>query len=338
MIPGRVLVTGGAGFVGSHIVDLLLAKGTEVGVVDDFSTGRAGNIAPSRRLSIHRGDITDHAQMKALMKDYDAVVHQAARVSVPESVKNPILTNRVNVEGTLSLLEAAANASVDRFVYASSCAVYGDARHCPVSEDAPPVPLSVYGASKLAGEKYCSAYAQSRGLRTVSLRYFNVYGPRQSTGQYAGVITIFANSVLRGVPPTIYGDGGQTRDFVHAKDVARANFLALTKGLKPGEVVNVGTGTPTSISDLSSVIKKLCNRESLPNRRARARAGDIRNSYADVRKAQAALGFKASTSLRRGLADYLSWLGESTVDRLSGPANRRRGKDDRFKATEALNP
>ena len=305
----KILVTGGAGFIGSHIVDRLLKEGFEVTVIDNLTTVRRENIAHHQdRKDFHfiKGDIRNTALVKKIVKHVDAVFHEAALVSVPRSIENPLLTNEINVTGTLNLLEACRHADVKRFIYASSTAIYGETETLPQHEMLTPQPISPYAVSKLAAENYVKIYHKVYGLNTVSLRYFNVYGPRQTYGPYSGVITIFINRLQRNEPPIIYGDGEQTRDFINVQDVVAANMLALTKKTAIGEVLNVATGTPTTIKQLLETLQQIMN-TSLKPTYADPRSGDIRHSYADMTNAKKLLRYNPKVSLRNGLTQLVKW-------------------------------
>ena len=309
----RILVTGGAGFIGSHLVDRLLNEGFEVTVIDNLDTGRLENIARHKdREEFHfvKGDIRDFNLVKETMKDIDVVFHEAALASVTLSVENPILTNDINVTGTLNLLKASSDLHVKRFIYASSAAVYGDTPHPKKREDMTPNPTSPYGASKLAAENYVKLFHKVYGLETVSLRYFNVYGPRQRfdiQSAYGGAITIFTNRLLRNMPPIIYGDGEQTRDFVYIQDVVEANMLALNTKNAAGEVFNIGTGTNVSVNQVANTLKEIINRKNLKNVHADPRPTDIRHGYADINKAKRILGFHPKVPLKEGLTKLVNW-------------------------------
>jgi UDP-glucose 4-epimerase len=300
----RVLVTGGAGFIGSHIVDRLVGMQCEVSVVDDLSSGRIGNLASHVALGKVRffeGDVRDCELVKKLVGDVDAVVHSAAAVSVPFSVENPVLTNDVNVNGTLNLLDACVNAHVKRFVFISSCAVYGEPRYLPTSEEHPTQPLSPYAASKLAAEAYRDVFGKVYGLDAVVLRLFNVYGPRQREDDaYSGVITKFVNHLIHGKPLVIYGDGEQTRDFVHVEDVVEAVLLALENEKAVGETFNVGSGKPTSINELAGLVSEAFGVDAEVVYE-KPRAGDLKQSCACIEKAEKALGYEPAVTLRHGL-------------------------------------
>lgn len=304
----RILVTGGAGFIGSNLVDRLLDKGFEVYVIDNLDTGRLENIAhhqDKKEFHFIKGDIRDHQLVKQVMSDVDVVFHEAALASVALSMQDPLLANDINVSGTLSLLKHSSDLGVKRFIYASSAAVYGDSGPRKKREDMTPNPTSPYGASKLAAENYVRLFKTVYGLETVSLRYFNVYGPRQPSdlqSPYSAAITIFMNRLQRNMPPIIYGDGEQTRDFIYIDDVVEANMLALNAKHVAGEVFNVATGTSTSINHAANTLKKIMSKEHLENVYADARPGDIRHSTAEIDKAKRVLGFHPRTSLEEGLA------------------------------------
>lgn len=306
-----MLVTGGAGFIGSHIVDALLSKGYAVGALDNLSTGDALNIKQHQgesRFTFHNSDISDFGAMENVMKGYDAVIHEAALVSVARSVEDPLTVNAVNVGGTLNLLQAATNAGVERFVYASSSSVYGESETVPKSEEMRTLPASPYGAAKLAAENYCVAFAKVYGLHTISLRYFNVYGPRQKSGRYSGVIPVFIRRAFERQSPQIYGDGEQTRDFIHVEDVVQANLLALEKDTPKGEVLNIAAGIPVSVNKLASLILDITGSQNQRPEHLEPRAGDIRHSYADIGKAREVLGYTPKRALSDGLKTVVDWM------------------------------
>ena len=306
----RILVTGGAGFIGSHIVDRLLTDDFEVTVIDNLSTGLLENVAHHQdRKDFHfvRGDIRNPNLVKKTMRDVDAVFHEAALTNVTDSVNNPLLTNEVNVTGTLNLLKASIDSDVKRFIYASSAAVYGKTRTLPHPEDLTPQPISPYGVSKLAAENYVKVFYEVYGLETVCLRYFNVYGPRQTYGPYSGVITIFINQFLGNQPPIIYGDGEQTRDFVNIQDIVDASMLALVEKQAVGEVFNIATGLATTVNQLAKALQKIMSKTNLKPIYKKPRTGDIRHSYADVSKARRLLGYEPKFSLNDGLSKLVKW-------------------------------
>jgi len=305
----RVLVTGGAGFIGSHIADRFFSEGFEVVVLDDLRCGRLENISGhvgERNFRFVRGDIRDSLLVGELVSSVDFVVHLAALVSVPESFRNPTLTNDVNVNGTLNLLNACVDFGVRRFVYASSCAVYGEAERLPIKEDCTAKPMSPYGVSKLTAENHVRDFHKKFGLETVCLRYFNVYGPRQVYSDYSGVITQFLNRLAQDLPLVVFGDGEQTRDFVYVKDVAEASLLALKCGeAAVGEVFNIGTGVATSINQLAHAILEVTGKRHLKIVYSKAREGDIKHSVADISKARDKLGYSSKVSLREGLRELV---------------------------------
>ena len=306
----KVLVTGGAGFIGSHIVDRLLDEGINVRVLDNLSTGDKKNISHHKNkkgFQFIQGDIRNFSQVKKAIKGIEAVVHQAALVSVTRSVEDPIISNEINVKGTLNLLKASIDANVKRFVFASSCAVYGDTKTLPNKEDSIPKPLSPYAADKLAAENYATVFNKIYGLETVSLRYYNVYGPRQKYGPYSGVISIFINNILQNNPLTIFGNGEQQRDFVNVKDVIEANLFALTKKEAVGNVFNVGTAKPTTINKIAEIIKKITNKKSVKTVHAKPKQGNIKQSYADITKIQKSLGYKPNIQIEEGLNELIKW-------------------------------
>lgn len=295
----RILVTGGAGFVGSHLVDALVGDNA-VRVLDDLSAGTRGHVHEDAELVV--GDVREEATVREAMAGVDVVFHEAAVVSVDRSVEVPAETHGVNVGGTLAVLEAA-RAEDARAVVASSAAIYGDPESVPVAESHPTEPRSPYGLEKHAVDAYARLYHDLYGLETVALRYFNVYGPRQTGGDYAGVISVFRDQARAGGPLTVHGDGTQTRDFVHVADVVRANRLAATADVA-GEAFNVGTGHSVSIRELAELFRELAG-GSVPIEHVDAREGDIARSRADVGKAAATLGYEPRRDLRDGLRELL---------------------------------
>jgi len=308
----RVLVTGGAGFIGSHVVEALLDRGCSVVVLDNFSTGKLSNLGrylDDSRLTIIKGDVRDLGAVERALEGARAVVHEAAVKSVPLSFKNPAFTHEVNVGGTLNLLRAASEAGVERFVFASSAAVYGEQDAIPIGEDAPPNPLSPYGHSKLLGERECLNFWKDGKIETVCLRYFNVYGPRMTGDEYAGVMTRFAERLRADQPPIIYGDGEQTRDFVHVADATDATVRALEREGIAGEVINVGSGRATSINELCEIFLEAAGKPHLRPVHEPPRSGDIRRSQADIAKGRRLLGYEPAVALERGIKDLLGFLG-----------------------------
>lgn len=315
----RILVTGGAGFIGSHLVDRLLTEGYDVTVLDNLSSGHMKNIAHKRKRTFHfvKGDIRTSHDVKNALKDVDAVFHEAAFVSITQSVQKPIVNNEVNVAGTLNLLRASLRLGVKRFVFASSAAVYGKTRTPVQREDMMVSPESPYAASKLAAENYVRLYCKIYGLETVSLRFFNVYGPRQRFDidcAYGGVIPIFLGRVLKDLPPLIFGDGRQTRDFVYIKDVVESKMLALASKKATGEVVNIGTGIGVSVNHIATSLKRLVRKENLRNLHSDARPGEIRHSRADISKARTVLGYEPKSSLDEGLGELVAWFKRTRND------------------------
>jgi nucleoside-diphosphate-sugar epimerase len=303
----HVLVTGGAGFIGSHIVDRLLENGFEVKVIDDLSTGRLDNIKfliGKSNFRFIKGDIRKRETVKKAVKDVEVVFHAAAFVSVTQSVDNPFIANDVNATGTLNLLEASLSSNVKRFILSSSAAVYGQQDALPIKEEAQPNPDSPYAISKLAAELYTETYYRNYGLETVCLRYFNVYGPRQTNGPYAAVITAFIDHLTRNKPPIIYGDGEQTRDFINAKDVVDANILAMEKNCG-GEIFNIATGSQLTMNKLFEILQILIGKRQIRPIYDKPRPFDIRQSCGDISKANRILGFKPKVSLEKGLLEFI---------------------------------
>jgi len=306
----KIIVTGGAGFIGSHIVDRILREGYEVLVIDDLSQGRLDNISQhlsDENFKFIKADIRDSERINTIVKDADAILHQAAVVSVTRSLEDPAYTNDVNVTGTLNLLKASTNSNVKKFIYASSCAVYGDAKAPRQSEETPTSPKSPYAATKVAAENHCKTFNRLYGLEAIPLRYFNVYGARQSYGPYSGVITNFIDRLIREEPPVIHGDGEQARDFVDVSDIVEANILALERAGVSSDPINIGTGTATSIKDLANLLIDITGRRNLKPAFDQPRTGDIRHSCADITKARRALGYEPKVPLREGLVKLLAF-------------------------------
>jgi nucleoside-diphosphate-sugar epimerase len=311
----RFLVTGGAGFIGSHIVRALLADGAKVRVLDDFSSGREENLGEldpgvlgsGDRLELLRGDIADSEACAAACEGVTGVFHEAAMVSVPRSVEEPERAWAVNATGTLNLLEAARAAGANRFVFAASSAAYGESETLPKVETMPVDPRSPYAASKVAGEALLASHGAAFGMQTVSLRYFNVFGPRQADDSpYTGVIAIFARCLLEGVAPTIHGDGGQTRDFTYIDNVVAANLSAMKGEVPTGSIINVGGGERISILELYQAMAEMLGSDLQPDM-APSRAGDVRDSLASLERAERLLGYRPAISWRAGLATTLAW-------------------------------
>ncbi len=304
----RCLVTGGAGFIGSHLAEHLVQEGMQVRVLDDLSTGSLENLEPfGRGIEFKQGDVRDLDTLLEVVSDVDVVFHLAAEVSVPKSVEDPLETGMVNDTGTLQVLEAARRAGVKRVVFASTCAVYGDLPELPKGEDMATRPLSPYAASKLNGETYACLFNDLYGLETACLRYFNVYGPKQDPASpYSGVISIFMDKAARGEIPNIYGDGEQYRDFVYVADVVQANLRAAFSEGTAGLVVNVGTGSSVTINQLWQLIAKLAGVEFAPTREPE-RPGDIRESIANISRAREMLDYEPKYSFLEGLERTWEW-------------------------------
>jgi UDP-glucose 4-epimerase len=302
----RVLVTGGAGFIGSHICDALIARGDEVVVVDDFSSGHERNLAPGARLV--RGDLADLDVAREAVRGCDQVVHCAAQPSVIRSVEDPIASNRANLGSSTCLLVAAHEAKIKRIVYSSSSAVYGDRVEGAASEQLRESPVSPYGMNKFASELLFRMAPELYGVDTLCLRYFNVFGPRQDPGSpYSGVISIFVTRALMGESPMVHGDGLQSRDFTYVADVVAANLAALDVPTGGGRVVNVGGGSGASLLDVWQAIREACGQPDLEVEHGAARAGDIRHSCAAVDEARSLLGFSTQVSLQEGLQSTVAW-------------------------------
>lgn len=299
----RYLVTGGAGFIGSHLVEHLVAEGQEVVVLDNFSSGRRENLAPFlSSIELIEGTLVDPATCARAARGVDYVLHEAAVPSVPRSVADPLGSNDANVTGTLNMLVAARDAKVKRLVYAASSSAYGNTTELPKHEEMLPRPLSPYAVAKYAGECYCRAFHATYGLSTVALRYFNIFGPRQDpTSQYAAAVARFARSALSGDVPTIYGDGEQTRDFTYVANAVSANMLACNAPEEAnGDVFNVGCGDRVSVNELWRRITRIAGVDASP-RYAESRAGDVRDSLASLEKAGRVLGYEPVVDLDAGL-------------------------------------
>ncbi|HZS02872.1 MAG TPA: SDR family oxidoreductase [Chloroflexota bacterium] len=308
MAGRRVLVTGGCGFIGSHLVAALVARGDRVRVLDDFSSGsRAKLAAVAADVEVFEGDVRDPDAVRRAVAGTEYVLHEAALVSVPRSLEEPLLTHAIDATGALNVLVAAREAGVRRVLYAGSASAYGDDPALPKREDMAPQPLSPYAAAKLAGEHYCAAFAHGYGLETVVLRYFNVYGPRQDPrSPYAGVISRFIAALLRGEPPTIYGDGSQSRDFVYVDDVVAANLLALEAPMADGAPINVASGQRHSLLELVAALNAVLGTAIAPRHEPR-RAGDVWHSQASIARAAERLGYRPAVTLRDGLARTVAW-------------------------------
>jgi UDP-glucose 4-epimerase len=301
----NVLVTGGAGFIGSSVVRLLVEGGHSVAVLDNLSSGYRQNIDETGTRFIE-GDVRDADRVVQAAKDVEVIIHMAASVGNQRSLSDPRADAAVNAFGTLNVLEAARAVGARKVVYSSSAGIFGELRSLPIAEDHPVEPDSPYGVSKLAGEKYCLAYSRLYALEAICLRYFNVYGVRQRFDAYGNVIPIFATLLLRGEPLTVFGDGEQTRDFINVADVARANVLAACDRGVSG-AFNVGSGTAVTVNHLVRLLEEAGGRRATV-RHGPPRPGDVRHSLADIRAIGDALGFAPAVTLEPGLVEYVSWL------------------------------
>ena len=301
------LVTGGAGFIGSHLAEELLKRGHTVRVVDSLITGKRQNLEVLKGVEFLEGDLADMDVAQRAVKGMEYVLHQAAIPSVPRSVKDPITSNRANIDASLNTLMAARDGGVKRLVYAGSSSAYGDTPTLPKREDMPTAPLSPYALQKLVAEQYGQLFTKLYGFETVTIRYFNVFGPRQDPGSpYSGVISLFATSLLEGGQPVIYGDGEQTRDFTYIANVVDGVLRAVEAPQAAGEVINVATGGRISLNDLLRTMQAIVGSSVKPIYKD-GRAGDVRDSQADVSKARELLGYVPSVSLEEGLGHTLAW-------------------------------
>jgi len=308
------LVTGGAGFIGSNIVEELVKRGEKVRVLDNFSTGRKENIEPFlKNIELVKGDILSYKTAEKAVKGVDFVIHEAALPSVPRSIKDPISTNEVNIKGTLHVLQAAKSANVKKVVCISSSSVYGDNEILPKREDMLPNPLSPYAVSKLAVEKYCQIFNAIYNLPTVCLRYFNVFGPKQNPdSQYAAVIPKFISLALKEKPLEIYGDGFQSRDFTYVSNIVQATILAAQTSKNVQGVINIGGEERHSVLDIVATISDLLGKD-VKSFHTEPQKGDVRNSFADSTKAHRVLGYKVRVKFREGLKKTIEYFIESTL-------------------------
>jgi len=305
----RVLITGVAGFIGSNLADRLLELGANVISVDNLFNGRLENLdmaLKNKNFEFHKGDIRDLNFLLDLFKDVDIVYHQAAFTSVPQSVKMPDTCNDVNVNGVLNVLNAARRMDVEKIIFASSSSVFGDTPTLPKREDMRRLPISPYGVAKLASEAYMQVYHQVYGLKTTSLRYFNVFGPKQRDSPYSGVIAIWLGRIIRDDDLIVFGDGKNSRDFTYIKDVVQANILAAEHDA-PGEILNIGANLPITLTELAKLMLKITNKEHLNIIYTDPRPGDIIHSYADISKAMELIKFKPQYNQEQGLKDYFKW-------------------------------
>jgi UDP-N-acetylglucosamine/UDP-N-acetyl-alpha-D-glucosaminouronate 4-epimerase len=304
----RYLITGGAGFIGSNTVDELVRRGHSVVVLDDLSSGKEENLAEVRdKITFIKGSITDLETVRKAMEHADYVLHLAARTSVPRSVKDPLETNRVNVDGMLNVLVAARDNKVKRVVFSASSSAYGETPTLPKVETMQPVPISPYGVSKYVGELYAYAFGRCYGMENVCLRYFNIFGPRQDPDSpYSGVLSRFATAFLEGDQPVVYGDGEQTRDFTYVENAVQANLLACTAPGASGKVFNIGIGGRVSLNQTLQLLRNICGKR-LEAKYEPPRSGDIRDSQANISKAREVLGYEPTVSFEAGLQKTFEW-------------------------------
>jgi len=308
-LSGVALVTGGAGFIGSHIAAALIDRGARVRIIDDLSTGYRQNVEDvGGDIDFIQASLTDRQAVRRALEDVEWVFHEAAIPSVPRSVAAPEETHEASVNATFSLLLAARDQKVRRLVYAASSAAYGDQPELPKREDMRPDPLSPYAVAKLVGEYYCRVFSRVYGLDTVSLRYFNVFGPRQDPGsQYSGVLSRFIDAALNAKQPTIYGDGEQSRDFTYIANVVDANLKAAESDSAVGQVINIANGERVTINEVFEMVKKLTGRANLEAEYAPPRTGDVRDSLADLSLARSLLGYTPQVGLEEGLRSTIDW-------------------------------
>lgn len=308
-LSGIALVTGGAGFIGSHIASALVESGATVRVIDDLSTGYEKNVeAIGSNIDFVKGDVADEQALNKVLSDVELIFHEAAIPSVPRSVDKPTETHKASVDATFKLLLAARDHKVRRLIYAASSSAYGDQPELPKREEMRPAPLSPYAVAKLVGEYYCQVFTRVYGLETVSLRYFNVFGPRQDpTSQYSGVISRFMSALTTGEQPVIYGDGEQSRDFTYISNVVEANLRAAQSTGAVGEIINIANGQRTTLNQLLEAMKAVTGKANVSARHAAPRAGDVRDSLADLTRARALLGYEPRVSLEEGLRRTFDW-------------------------------
>lgn len=306
------LVTGGAGFIGSHLAETLLARGQRVRIVDNFSTGKRANVPAGAE--VVEGDLADDGVAHAAVAGCDYVLHQAAIPSVPRSVKDPIGSNRANIDATLNMLVAARDAGVKRLVFAGSSSTYGNSPVLPKREDMKPAPLSPYALQKWVGEQYCQLFTNQYGLETVTIRYFNVFGPRQAPDSpYSGVISLFIKALAAGQAPLMHGDGRQTRDFTYVANVVDGVLRAVTAEGAVGEVINVATGGRVSLLELARSLQDILGVSATPTF-GPPREGDVKDSQADIFKARKMLGYEPVVPFEEGLRRTVAWYRSATPD------------------------
>jgi len=312
-LSGIALVTGGAGFIGSHIAEALAARGASVRVIDNLSTGHLENIeAIGAKVDFIRGDLADEATVRKVVEDVEIIFHEAALPSVPRSVANPRETHLACVDGTFNILLAAKENRVRRLIYAASSSAYGDQPTLPKVESMRPEPLSPYATAKLVGEYYCQVFTRSYNFETICLRYFNVFGPRQDPGSpYSGVVSRFIDFLMKGERPVIYGDGEQTRDFTYISNAVDANLLAAEANKGIGEVINIANGEQVTINELFRRLKEVTGRDDIEPEYKEARTGDILHSLADISRARALLGYAPKVGLAPGLQATAEWFGRT---------------------------
>ena len=308
------LVTGGAGFIGSHLAEKLSAQGARVRVLDNFSTGKRENLANFlERIELMEGDIADPEVCRVACRDVGVVLHEAALPSVPKSIADPISSHRANIQGTFNMLVAARDCGVKRFVCAASSSAYGETPALPKHEAMLPDPLSPYALQKLTGESYCRVFTKCYGLQTLSLRYFNVFGPRQDpTSQYAAAIPAFVTAILKGTPPSIFGDGEQTRDFTFIDNVVQANLLAAQAQSADGEVMNIACGESVTVNAIIREINALTGKNVAP-KYVDSRPGDIKHSWADISRAEKLIGYRPLVRFDEGLQRAIDWYARNSA-------------------------
>ncbi|MCX5632781.1 MAG: SDR family oxidoreductase [Phycisphaerae bacterium] len=318
---GLSLITGGAGFIGSNMVRFLLEKGQKVRVLDNFETGKRENLAevaggstgsPLNRIELIEGDIRDMDAVRQAVAGADVIYHLAALGSVPRSIKDPLTSHDVNINGIVNMLIAARDAKARRFIFSSSSSVYGQSKVLPQHEGLLLQPISPYGATKAAGEIYCKVFYESYGLQTISLRYYNVFGPRQDpTSQYAAAIPLFVSALLRDKSPTIFDDGEQSRGFTYIENVMQANWLAANAKETHGEAINISTRNAVTVNTVVNTIRKLMGKENIRPIYAPPRPGDIKHSLADVKRAKELIGYEPFVSFEEGITKAINWYKEN---------------------------